>query len=368
MKILILGGTGAMGTSLVHLLATAGNDVFVTTRSARKSEVPNVQYLQGNAHDMLFLKKILQFRYDVLIDFMVYKTEEFRLRRDIMLERVGQYIFLSTSRVYAESKVPITENSLRLLDVANDKNFLKTDDYALAKARQEDMLRESRKTNWTIVRPYITYNVGRLQLGVFEKEDWLFRALNRKIIVFPKDIAEKVTTMTYGENVANGIAMLTGNADAFEKTIHITTSEFITWDQVLKIYQKVFEDFMGFPLKVKWLENSKSILHEWSNMYSVKYDRLFDRKFDNTKINILSNNSIVFTSPENGLSACLKEFLKHPQFREIHWRTQAWMDRETGEKTNLGTIEGTKNRLIYLVFRYVPWLGKKLAWIKHIVS
>ena len=66
---------------------------------------------------------------------------------------------------------------MRLLDVSHDSIYLKTDEYALAKARQEDILRKSGKNNWTIIRPYITYSESRLQLGVLEKEAWLYRAL-----------------------------------------------------------------------------------------------------------------------------------------------------------------------------------------------
>ena len=56
-----------------------------------------------------------------------------------------------------------------------DEEYLKTDEYALSKARQEDILHRSGKNNWTVIRPYITYSEIRLQLGVLEKELWLYR-------------------------------------------------------------------------------------------------------------------------------------------------------------------------------------------------
>lgn len=37
MKVLIFGGTGAMGTPLVEFLANSGNNVFITSRKARQS-------------------------------------------------------------------------------------------------------------------------------------------------------------------------------------------------------------------------------------------------------------------------------------------------------------------------------------------
>ena len=145
MNILVLGGTGAMGVHLVELLSQRGDAVFVTSRRERPSR-KNVTYVQGDAHNNDFLQTLLNSRrWDAIVDFMVYRTEEFRHRMPQLLAATAQYVFLSSSRVYADSAGPITEDSPRLLDVSADAAYLKTDEYALAKARQENALRtESR--------------------------------------------------------------------------------------------------------------------------------------------------------------------------------------------------------------------------------
>lgn len=48
--------------------------------------------------------------------------------------------------------MPLTENSPRLLETVQDLEYKKTDEYALAKARQEDILYQSGFSNYTIVR------------------------------------------------------------------------------------------------------------------------------------------------------------------------------------------------------------------------
>ena len=53
MKILLLGGTGAMGSSLVKVLENTPNQVFVTSRSELKS-YNNIHYIKGNAHNLVF--------------------------------------------------------------------------------------------------------------------------------------------------------------------------------------------------------------------------------------------------------------------------------------------------------------------------
>lgn len=354
MKILILGGTGAMGVDLVKILGKHRESVTVTSRSERISEFSNVKYVKGDAHNKEFLKLLLNEKYDVIVDFMVYSTSEFAERKDMFLDSAKQYVFLSSSRVYADSGKAISEDSPRLLDVTSDEEYLKTDEYALTKARQENMLLQSGKNNFTIIRPYITYSDQRLQLGVYEKELWLYRALHDKTIIFPKAIAEKYTTLTFGGDVALGISKLIGNKNAMGETFHITTDKAIKWGDVLAVYKKVFKDVTGKEIKIKYVDDPKPIYDAMGNKYQVIYDRLFDRKFDNGKF-VKAVGECSFESPEIGLERCLREFLHDINFQNVYWRAQACMDKETGEHTSIKQFEGIKNKLKYIIGRYTPY-------------
>ena len=96
---------------------------------------PNLTYSKGNARDDEYLKKLLKNEYDAIVDFMIYDdTEKFKLRIDMLLESTEHYLFLSSYRVYAEDEY-ITEDSPRLLEASNDREFLQTNDYSLYKAR-----------------------------------------------------------------------------------------------------------------------------------------------------------------------------------------------------------------------------------------
>ncbi len=350
MKILLLGGTGAMGKHLVDLLTTEEHEVYVTTRSAKPS-VGNTYYIQGNAHDINFLRTNLQKNWDVIVDFMVYSTRQFESRVNFLLGLTGQYIFLSSARVYANSPTPIKENSDRLLDVSNDPAFLSTDEYALTKARQEDILKNSGKKNWTIIRPYITYSENRLQLGVLEKEAWLYRALKGRTIVFSKEINDKVSTLTYGLDVSRGILNIMGKATALGQAFHITSLENIIWRDVLTIYLDSLEKHLGFRPKVV-LEELNRFGKTHPARYQIIYDRLYDRRFDNTKINKYTNSTK--TKPvKTGLSDCLQTFLETENFDPINWRSEAIKDRLTKEHTPLQEISGIRQKIRYLIFRYI---------------
>ena len=347
MNILILGGTGAMGTHLCQILANGGG-IFVTSRRERKAE-NGVTYLKGNAHEEQFLYTILKKRnWDAIVDFMIYSTDEFRQRADLLLQSTKQYVFLSSARVYADSKTPITEDSPRLLDVCKDQKYLSTDEYALTKARQEDILRQSGKHNWTIIRPYVTFSEIRLQLSPAEKESWLWGALHGKSILFSRDLAEKYTTLTYGYDVARGIAAIIGKDTACGEAFHITVSESHKWGELLDNYLNTIERKTGHRPKVKLLDRWDYLMG--GGPMQVKWDRLYDRRFDNSKISKYIDTS-TFKQTLPAMSECLSAFIDNPEFKPINWGCEAKKDRLTGEWTKISEITGVKQKIKYLLIR-----------------
>lgn len=358
MNILLLGGTGAIGKELSVALEKRGMQVDVTTRADR-AESGNVHYLKGDARDNAFLKKILQNRYNAVVDFMVYSTEEFAKRVNMLLESTEQYVFLSSARVYADNHGnPITEESQRILDTTTDQKYIESDEYALSKARQEDCLRKSTRKNWTIIRPYITYNDERLQLGVLEKERWLYRALRGRTIVFQKDIAAKVTTMTFGHDVALGMADIVGNPKAYGEVFQIAGADALDWMSILEIYLDVLESLFGRRPDVFWEKDAKQMSNVLECQYQVKYDRLFERRFDSQKIDGIRGKQYLYVPIRQGLEECLCKFVtQKKKFRSIDWKWEAYADRLVGEYTPLQEINSAKGIACYMLWRYVPGIS-----------
>jgi len=282
------------------------------------------------------------------VDFMLYTTEEFKLRYDLYLKSTAQYVFLSSSRVYAESKTPITEESPRLLDVCTDEAYIATDEYAIAKARQEDILKKSERRNWTVIRPYVTFSEIRLQLSPLEKEYWLYRALRGRTIVFSKDIAEKVTTITYGYDVARGIAAIIGEKSSYGEFFTIVTNESHKWTEIFDLYLDVIEKETG--IKPKVLLTERWIPDIGGGISQVKYDRLYDRTFNNSKIGKYIDTA-TFEKTIPALEKCLHDFLSNPHFRSIDWVSEAMKDRMTGDWSHFGEIIGVKQKLKYYIVR-----------------
>ena len=350
LKVLLLGGTGALGAHLRDILAAEGHMVFVTSRSEHPDE-GNIFYLRGNAMEAGFFRKLMASRWDVVVDFMVHSPDSFCQSLDALLKSAGQYVFLSSSRVYADSGMtPITEDSPRLLDTVNDQEYLKTNEYALAKARAEDILGSHPKKNWTVIRPYITFSEQRLQLGTLEKENWLARALEGKPIVFSEDVAGRTTTLTYGRDVARGMAAVIGRPEALGQTYHITGEKSVTWRQVLDLYVRVVGEVTGKPCRVVMTDESCQL--QTTGKYQVLYDRRFNRVFDNSKIGRFIDVS-TFRDPLEALESCLRTFLANPKFLKLNDDLTALHDAACGiaapavpDKTPRYTVERNVQILI----------------------
>lgn len=368
MKILLIGGTGAMGSHLTEILASnKNNEVFITTRKKRES-IGNIFYIVGNAHDNNFLKTLLKDNWDVIVDFMVYNTNEFRSRIIDLLNSCKQYVFLSSSRVYADSNTPIREVDKRLLDVCKDREYQLTDEYALTKARQENILQESGKSNWTIIRPYITFAENRLQLGVLELQDWLYRALLGHTIVFSEDISQRYTTLTYGYDVARGIASILGNEKAFGRAFHITQSKSMKWGEILNIYLDIILNETGIKPKVKMVAEHPYVTDK-GRRYQVIYDRRYNRKFDNSAINEFIDTSS-FLSTEEGIKKSLTTFIRQNKAKKftLNPSHEGKYDRITNERMSLALFDGIKSKTIYLLERYFPYVNSSLRTIKNLIK
>lgn len=368
-KILVFGGTGAMGVYLVDILSKTGlYEIDVTSRSNRESTHPYLKYIKGNARDNDFMNSLLSEHYDVIIDFMNYNLDEFADRCNYLLSSCGQYVWFSSSRVYADSETPITENSPRLLEVTLDKDFLATNRYALRKARQEDLITKSGFNNYTIIRPYITYSNERLQLGIYEKEQWLYRILKGRDLVINKNIIDKQTTLTYGYDVSLAISKLVGNQDAFGKVIQIASSENMTWREILKLYLDILKEKKNLTPRIYLSDHMRAIDQLYEGGYNTIYDRVYNRHFDSTFIEILTNSkgNVFNKDMRVGLSECLSDFLDNNRgFLKIDWQFEAYQDILTGGMASPDEFYSEEDYNSYLRYRNTPiseicGLSKKL--------
>ena len=283
-EVLVLGATGAMGRYAVPFLAEHGCRVTAVSLDAPPaSPHPGVTHIQGNGKDAAFRDELLARNFDGIIDFLSYKTAELVKTLPRMLDHTGHYIFLSSGRVYANLECPVRETSPRLIDVSDDPLLLNSDDYCIFKARGENILFNSPKKNWTIVRPATTYSFLRYQLVTLEAADTVGRARQGKEVVLPEQAREKPATLSWGGDAGRMIARLLFKEKAFGEAFNINSAEHHTWQEIADYYKDICN------LKAVWVdkEDYLKILtpdpYVMNRRWQLDYARLFDRVVDNSK-------------------------------------------------------------------------------------
>lgn len=322
-KILVPGGTGAMGVYLVPILLDMGYKVDVISLIEKEPDHPNVRYIKDNCLDINVMKEYLKNDYDAVVDFMIYRESRNAHEPyiDMYLENTSHYIYFSTYRVYANEEHPIKETSPRLLDASKDERLLESKDYCIHKAIGENYLKNSGKTNWTIVRPAITFSKMRFQLVTMEFNLVVRSMLEGTTLLLPKEALNVQATMSWAGDVAKMISRIVLNDKAMGETYSLCTAEHNTWGEVAEMYKRIG----GLKYLAVDKETYLNVLFNGSigSRWQLEYDRLFDRIMDNTKILDLCGMKQSELMPlEEGLKY---EFSHFP--RDFKWDPSPTYDR-----------------------------------------
>ena len=325
MNVLLIGGTGVIGKSLTEELLISKNfKVFITTRNSELKSLSNVKYIIGNSLNEVFIKKIIDSHdFDVIVDFMVYPTSLFSRLISYFLTNCRHYIFLSSYRVYSDAgNNKLTEESTRLIDDTTvDYKYRKSEEYAIKKAKQENILLMENLKNWTILRPSITFGKNRIQLFCFECGFYLPRFRNSLPILIPSQIKDVKTTYTDSKFSAKYIFNIINNNNCFTQIFNLCSDYVTTWG-------KIFE-FFSLELGAKFIEVDFEQFKSLNiNLYQVKFDRMLNRNLSNSKL--LSVVGVKSSLSNSSLFEKLRYSLKEPNDFKFSGRINGRMDNIIG--------------------------------------
>ena len=232
-KVLFIGGTGNISTSVSRLCIERGMDLYLLNRGTRNVSIPQARLLQGDISNPEGLTAVLaNLRWDVVVDWIAF-TEE-NIERDIRLfrDRTKQYVFVSSASAYQKppSHPVITEST----PLSNP--FW---EYSRNKIACENRLNRSYSEEGfpiTIVRPSLTYDtVIPVAIGGWTEYTIIDRMKRGKLVIVHGD-GTSLWTITHAEDFARGFVGILGHQQAVGQAFHITSDEILTWNQ---IYQTV---------------------------------------------------------------------------------------------------------------------------------
>lgn len=317
MKILFIGGTGTISTSITGLLADRGEDLYLLNRGNSNNRVPEgVKVIKADIHDEDAAGKAIGNQdFDVVADFIAFERKH--LERDYRLfkGRTKQFVFISSASAYQKPPVsfPITESTpLANPYLEYSRNKIDCEDYLMKIYREEGF-------PITIVRPSHTYDERRSVIGGWAPVSRIFR---QKTVIIPGD-GSTLWTLTHSADFAKAFAGLLGNPHAIGDSFHITSDEVLTWNQIYRIYA----DTLGVPLNAVHVSSDFIGGCSLDNMRgNLLGDKANNAVFDNSKIKKLVPDFQATIRFDQGIKPCIEYFLQNKSLQAGDELYDEWCD------------------------------------------
>ena len=275
-RVLLIAGGGTLGTYTAQELLRLGHSVDVICLEDKASDNPHLNFYREYA-TLEFLEDLFKKNhYDGIVNFIHYENDEDYIPYHALLSRnTDHLIFLSSYRVYADCVHPIVEDAPQLIDVIkDDERFFAKETYALSKSRAERFLRDNPyPKNWTIVRPVISFSDRRLDINMVSHNEVVEAAREGRAVKLPLEAKDLTAGIDWAGNSGKLIANLLFKEGTIGEAYTISSAPNLTTAQIASIYT----DILG--VRFEWMPADFS-----DDNYIWKYDRIYDRRIDNTKV------------------------------------------------------------------------------------
>lgn len=229
MKALFIGGTGIISSACTNLAVEKGIELYHLNRgsSSKIRPVPGeVIQLTSDVRNFDQTLAVLDgLFFDVVVDWISFVPEHLENNLKLFSGKTGQFVFISSASAYQTppQKLPVTE------ETPLDNPFW---EYSRNKIRCEQFLKENASVygmDYTVVRPSHTYDKTSLPFdGGYTV---VKRMLDGKPVVVLGD-GTSIWTLTHHNDFAVGLVGLLNNPNALNSVFHITSDEWLTWNQI----------------------------------------------------------------------------------------------------------------------------------------
>ncbi len=231
MKVLFIGGTGKISSACTPLAAQRGFDMYLLNRGQTDRPIPEgVKVLHGDIRDKASAAAALEgHTFDVVVDWIAFTPDQIQTDLDLFKGKVGQYIFISSASAYQTppASLPVTEST-----PLDNPYWL----YSQNKIACEELLWQEYRANkfpMTIVRPSHTYD--KTMFPFMGGYTTINRMRQGKPVVVHGD-GTSLWTMTHHTDFAKGFVGLMGNSRAVGDAFHITSDEWLNWNQIYTLF------------------------------------------------------------------------------------------------------------------------------------
>ena len=229
MKVLIIGGTGLISTSLTRQLLERGDDVTLYNRGQTEARVPaGARTIHGNRKDYAAFEAQIQSgeSYECVIDMICFLPEEAESLLRAVRGKTDHLVVCSTVDVFAR---PVPG-----YPIPDDAPLGGVSQYGKDKAQCERILMDAHARGdvpVTILRPAQTYGEGRDFIHVFGRGGGAWKRLRQGKPVIVHGDGSSLWVACHIDDVARAFAGAIKNERAYGRAYNVTGEEVMTWDE-----------------------------------------------------------------------------------------------------------------------------------------
>ncbi len=275
MKVLFIGGTGVISSACSQLAIERGIELYLFNRGESVRPVPaGAHVLRGDIRNIESSKRALAgHQFDAVVNWIAYTPEHIQADLELFRDRTAQYVFISSASVYQTppASLPVTEST------PLDNPYW---DYSRAKIACENVLTQAyrdEKFPVTIVRPSHTYD--QTMLPVTGRYTVVRRMRQGKKVIVHGD-GTSLWTLTHHRDFAKGFVGLLGNSHAIGDAFHITSDEWLTWNQIFEIIARA----AGAQARIVHIPSDTIATYDQTWGAGLLGDKAHSMIFDNSKI------------------------------------------------------------------------------------
>lgn len=320
MRVLFVGGTGNISTSVSRLAIERGFDLYLLNRGRQPVTLQNATTLTADITQPDQVQAVLaDHTFDVVVDWIAYTLAD--VERDLSLFRntCQQYIFISSASAYQKPLCHhiITEST----PLANPYW-----QYSRDKIECEDRLMQAYREEGfpvTIVRPSHTYDT-RIPIAVGNWASYVIpqRILDGKPVIVHGD-GTSLWTLTHAEDFARGFVGLLGNPCTTGHAIHITSDFVLTWNQ---IYEQIGAA-LGVEPHLVHIPSTFIAQVDPDTGAGLLGDKMWSVIFDNSKIRRFVPDYVACIPFHQGIRRTLARFQASEQRMQISPDDDAHIER-----------------------------------------
>jgi len=275
MRVLFIGGTGIISSACSELALQRGIELYLLNRGGSyRQPATGAKLLHADIRQRASVQAALEnLTFDAVVDWVAFTPEH--VQDDVALfgGRTGQYVFISSASAYQTPPhyLPVTEST-----PLHNPFWQYSRDKAACEARLAEAYRQGGFPA-TVVRPSHTYdptllpfhggytNVARMRAG-------------KKVVVHGDGTS--LWTLTHHRDFAVGLVGLLGNPHAVGETFHITSDEWLSWNQIYEIVARA----AGVEPRLVHVPSDLIAAFDLEWGASLLGDKAHSMVFDNSKI------------------------------------------------------------------------------------